>query len=253
MNQEKIKPAYEPGTKFFRWLDNFWYHYKWAVIFTVFILVTVIVCSVQFFSREEPDMYILYAGPYKFGQTDTRSMERVFSSIVTDRNGDGKAFAQLADYYILSDEQITGELEKAKANHEAVAINYEMFANNREAFDQQIMAGEMVICLLDPYLYADVHVLDDDGNKVSGFMPLSEVLGYTPEYAVDDYAVRIGDTPLGQYSEMLQKLDEDTLLCIRKMSSFAFLQGKKRTEKHHAYCREVFCEIFAYVPPTAEE
>lgn len=249
---EKIKPVYEPGSKAFRWLDNFWYHHKWAVIFTVFILVTVIVCTFQFCSREEPDIYILYAGPYKFGQTDTRSMERVFSQIVTDRNGDGKAYAQLADYYILSDEQITGELEKKQENGESYVVNYEMFASNREAFDQQIMAGEMIICLLDPHLYADVYVLDDDGNRLSGFMKLTDVLGYKPEYAVDDYAVRIGDTPLGQYSEMLQNLDEDTLLCIREMSSFAFLQGKKRTEERHAYCREIFCEIFAFTPPEAE-
>lgn len=252
MREEKITPVYEPGTKATRWLDNFWYHHKWKVIIIGFLVITLLVCCLQMCGRTEPDIYIMYAGPYKFGQTDMRSFESAFGSIVTDRDGDGTAFAELAEYYILSDEQITGALAKMEANGETAVVNYELFASNRQAFDQQIMAGDTVICLLDPHLYADVYVLGDDGEKLSGFMPLSDVLGYTPEYAVDAYAVRIGDTPMGQYFSVLQSLDEDTLLCVRQMSSFSFLRGQKRTEEYHAYCLDVFRKIFTFEAPAAE-
>ena len=224
---DKIAPAYEPGTNFFKKFDNFWYHHKWKVIIIGFIVITVLVCSVQMCSREEPDAYIMYAGPYKFGQTDTRSFESAFGEIVTDRNGDGKAYAELV-------------------------VNYQMFASNREMFDQQILAGDTVICLLDPHLYESVFVTDENGQKQSGFMPLAEVLGYTPEYAVDAYSVRIGDTPMGEFFTVLQGLDEDTLLCVRQMSSFSFLKGQSRTEKYHAYCLDVFRKIFEFEPPVAE-
>lgn len=252
MNNDKITPVYEPGSKATRALDNFWYHHKWKVIITAFCVFTLLVCTLQMCSRTEADVHILYAGPYKFGQTDTRSFESAFAEIVTDRNGDGKVYAELADYYILSDEQITGELAKMTANGETAVVNYEMFASNRKAFDQHIMAGEMVICLLDPHLYADVYVYGDDGEKLSGFMKLETVLGYKPDYAVDDYAVRIGDTPMGQYFSVLAGLDRDTLLCVREMSSFSFLSGRKRAEEHHAYCLEIFKKIFEFEAPAAE-
>ncbi|MBQ5390437.1 MAG: hypothetical protein IIU58_05970 [Clostridia bacterium] len=249
---DKITPVYEPGNGFAKKLDNFWYHHKWKVIVISFIVITLLVCTVQTCSRVESDIYIMYAGPYKFGQTDARNFESAFSAILPDRNGDGRTLAELVDMYILSDEQITGELEKMTAQGEAPVVNYQMFASNREAFDQQILAGDTVICLLDPHLYNSVFVLDDNGEKQSGFMPLAEVLGYTPEYAVDAYSVRIGDTPMGKYFTVLQGLDEDTRLCVRQLSSFSFLKGQQRTEKYHAYCLDVFRAIFDFVAPVSE-
>lgn len=249
---DKITPAYEPGSGFAKKFDNFWYHHKWKVIVIGFFAITLLICTMQMCSREEPDAYIMYAGPYKFGQTDTRSFESAFSAIMDDRNGDNKTHAELVDIYILSDEQITGELAKMEADGELAVVNYEMFASNREMFDQQILAGDTVICLLDPHLYESVFVLDDNGEMQSGFMPLAEVLGYTPEYAVDAYSVRIGDTPMGEYFTVLQGLDEDTRLCVRQLSSFSFLKGQSRTEKYHAYCLDVFRKIFEFEAPVSE-
>ena len=248
---EKLTPVYEPGSKFSRWFDNFWYHNKWKVIISAFIIVTIIVCSVQMFSRVESDVYIMYAGPYKFGQTDSMSFEAAFSHITEDRNGDGRANAELVDFYILSDEQINGELEKYGDAAGTMVVNYSQFASNREAFDQHIMAGDTVICLLDPHLYSSVYVLGDDGEKISGFMKLSDVLGYTPEGAYDEYSIRIGDTPLGKYFSVLSGMDRDTLLCIREMSSFSFILGQKSTREYHEYCKGIFKNTFDFVPPSA--
>ena len=246
---DKITPVYEPGSGFAKKLDNFWYHHKWKVIIVAFFAITLLVCTVQMCGRVEPDIYVMYAGPYKFGQSDARNFESAFATITPDRNGDDRTIVELYDSYILSDEQIMGEVEKIGEN---AVVNYEMFASNREAFDQQILAGDTVICLLDPHLYESVFVLDDTGEKQSGFLPLADVLGYTPDYAVDAYSVRVGDTPMGKYFTVLQGLDEDTRLCVRQISSFSFLRGKKRTEKYHAYCLDVFRAIFAFEAPVAE-
>ena len=32
VREEKVTPVYEPGGKFYKWFDNFWYHNKWKVI-----------------------------------------------------------------------------------------------------------------------------------------------------------------------------------------------------------------------------
>ena len=46
-------------------------------------------------------------------------------------------------------------------------------------------------------------------------MKLSDAVGFTPENAVNDYAVRLSDTEFGQYYEPLKLLSKDTYLCIR--------------------------------------
>ena len=112
-DNDKLTPTAEPGGKFFRWLDNFWYHNKWKTIIVSFLLLTLIVCAVQFAGREDADIYILYAGPYKFGQTDTQSLESAFSAVADDRNGNGKVRVELIDLYLMSDEQIEGAVSSA--------------------------------------------------------------------------------------------------------------------------------------------
>ena len=248
-DNEKLEALYEPGTKALKKLDNFWYHYKWTVIIIAFILATVLVCSLQFCTRTEPDVYILYAGPHKFGQTDSMNFESAFSNIAEDRTNDGRATAELVDFFIMSDEQISGELDALGDAAANMVVNYELFASNREAFDNHIVAGDTVICLLDPHLYSSVYVLDDDGEKLSGFMKLSDVLGYTPAGAYDEYSIRIGDTAMGQYFSVLRGLPSDTLLCVRKLSSFSSLLNKKRAAEYHGYCTEIFKNIFTFTPP----
>lgn len=241
--QEKMIPAYEPGNNFFSKLDNFWYHNKWKVIIIGFLVITFTICFVQACSSKSPDLYVMYAGPYKFGQTDAIALESAFSSIASDRDGDGLCRAELVDIYVMSDEQITGAVAEAEARGEKVTVNYELFKNNREMFDQQILAGDVVICLLDPFLYEEV-------KAAGGFLPLAEVLGETPEYAVDEYSVRIVDTPIGEYFSVLSGLGEDTLFCVRRISSFSFLRGEKRTRAYHEYCLDVFRNAFSFSADT---
>lgn len=248
-DNEKLSAVYEPGTKTLKKLDNFWYHYKWPTIIISFVVVTLLVCSLQLCTRVEPDLYVLYAGPHKFGQTDSMNLESAFSNITEDRTKDGRRLAELVDFFIMSDEQITGELDALGETAANMVVNYELFASNREAFDNHIIAGDTVICLLDPHLYKDVYVTGDDGERLSGFMKLSDVLGYTPANAYDEYSIRIGDTPFGQYFSVLSDLEEDTLLCIRGMSSFSYLLSKKKTEAYHEYCTEIFKNIFTFIPP----
>ena len=231
---------------YFKKLDNFWYHHKWKTIIISFLLLTLTVCIVQFAGREETDLYVLYAGPYKFGQTDTRRMQAAFSSIATDRTGDGKCNVTLIDLYLMSDEQIAGEVAKAQAAGEDVRVNYELFRSNRKTFDEQILAGDAVICLLDPWLYADV-------RDAGGFLPLAEILGEKPDCAVDDYAVRVADTPAGRYFSILSGLDADTLLCVRRMSSFSFFKGQSKTERYPAYCLDTVREMFTFSPKSDDQ
>ena len=45
-----------------KWMENFWYHHKWAVIITVFFLVVLIVCAAQMSARVQYDFNIIFVG-----------------------------------------------------------------------------------------------------------------------------------------------------------------------------------------------
>ena len=44
-------------SKVLKWLDNFWYHYKWVAIIVTFFLVLGIILIVQLVSRENYEGY----------------------------------------------------------------------------------------------------------------------------------------------------------------------------------------------------
>lgn len=239
--EEKIVPAYEPGSKFFKWFDNFWYHHKWKTIVICFFVIVFVICTVQMCSREEMDLYIMYAGPDALKQEDIQALKLIFSEVAGDANGDGVGKTEFIDLYILSPEQVEEKKAEFEEAGEPVVVNNQMFATYYDQFEQHIWTGDTVICLLDPHLYESVYVMKD-GVKLSGFMKLEDVLGKKPENAYDDYSIRLKDTEFGKYCN----LDEDILLCIRVKSSASFMADKKRTDEYHAYCVEVFKRIVAF-------
>ena len=53
--------------KIYKWFDNFWYHHKWKTIISLFLIVTILVCTLQMCQREEKgDISVMLAGPYTF-------------------------------------------------------------------------------------------------------------------------------------------------------------------------------------------
>lgn len=251
MHDEKITPAYEPGTNFFKKFDNFWYHNKWKVIIIGFFVIVFTVCTLQFCQKQEQDLYIMYAGPKTLGRAYTSALKTAINEVIPDRSGDGEGSFEIVELWVVSDEQIVSGKAEIEADGGLAVVNYEALKTNYEAFEQHMWAGDTVICLLDPALYSTVYVEGDNGEMMSGFMKLEDVLGYTPEYAYDEYSVRLKDTPLAKDFKVLCDIDTDdekVLLCIRHKSSLASIFNKDRTDEYHAYCVEVFKNIFEYEP-----
>ena len=70
-------------------------------------------------------------------------------------------------------------------------------------------------------------------QESGGFRLLSDVLGYTPEGAVDECGVRLCDTAFGQYYPGVKDLPKDTILCLRSdVSVGSFVGGKKNKEQY---------------------
>jgi hypothetical protein len=222
---------------FLRWLDNFWYHYKWTVIISAFFALVLIVCVVQMFADPVYDINIGYSGTYGFSATEAEMMYNDLSAALpNDLNGDGARYAGFIRYQIYSEEEIKEEWkqveqarEEAKAKGEDPAeitskINLAFNTEQYSQFTNSLLTGQCYIYLCSPFVY--------DTVKSSGRVcRLADLGGNVPSYAYDECAVLLKDTPMYQNSEILQKLPEDTLVCLLTEIPQLFSQSGENTHK----------------------
>lgn len=234
---EKIRGAeIRPQSKLWARLDNFWYHYKWATIITAFFVIVVLVCTLQMCGNEKEDINILYAGPIQLSTDEIGSVSDVMETVMPeDFDGNGKKEAVLINYHIYSKEQI----EKIESQTDAAGVkgyvDRSYNSGNYDNFYKYIQTGEASICLLDPSLYGDLKSSDR-------LMKLSDVLGYLPEGALDEYGIMLGDTVLYSSYGVMEKLPEDTVVCILR----PLVVGKSSKEKLYAYEKDMFAAIVEY-------
>lgn len=241
--------------KLAKWFDNFWYHYKWHTIITLFFAVVIGVCGYQYFTREVPDVYIMYAGPEYISAGDVISIKSAFRDNMKDYNDDGEKGITLITLTCVSDEKREQLESEAAAESQNFYIDMEANAQNIQQFDMEIFAGEAVVCLLDPSLYKRVH-------SEGGFMTLSDILTEEELAGVelyDEAGIYLSSTKFGKYYSAMSGLPEDTILCIRKISTISVFKGKKKYEKLHDYHVDMFKNIVnfeypeGYTPETAEK
>ena len=217
-------------SKLSRWLDNYWYHYKWATIGVVFALVVILICTLQTCNKDKNDVSVLYAGPeyFMFNGEGVDNIESALEYVLPDdlAGKDEKKTVALVYHQIFSEDEIKAIKAEAEKNGEEAYIDVNFNSQNLKAFQNLILAGEYSVCLLSPYLYEMV-------QESGGFRLLSDVLGYTPEGAVDECGVRLCDTAFGQYYPGVKDLPKDTILCLRSdVSVGSFVGGKKNKEQY---------------------
>lgn len=206
------------------WFHNYWYYYKWQIIFGLVFAVFAVVVVGQMITKTEPDAAILYAGPAPLNADQTRDICGAFNIIMdADYNGDGRRETELTPILLMTESQLEASREKNEGADAAFFYNNAALAENRTKFSTQIFAGQTVICLLDPAWYPDVR---DSG----GFVKLSDLIGYTPEGASDEYSIRLRDLPAAQAFSAFSAFPEDTLFCVRTMSTASAFTSKNKAE-----------------------
>lgn len=210
-------------------IENFWYHYKWPFLAGLLALVVLTVSLVQCARNGKgDDAYLMYAGGHVLTGTARRDLEQSVSAFSEDRNGDGKVVVAIGEYSIFTLDEIN---EKYKPDDRAHVM--QLSQNNRETFDQEILAGGASLCFLSPSLFEDVVKTENktDGNRL---LPVSE---YYPGAAAEDcvqyggisYGVRLASLPLYTYPGF-STLPEDTILCVRARVSMNSLFGGQEAE-----------------------
>ena len=209
--------------KIVNWFRNYWYYYKWIVIGIVFALVVIVFCTVQTCSSTSNDITILYAGPFPPANSGVPEMQNSLEAVLPeDFNGNGEKNVSLAMLMIYSEEQLKA-IENSQGSDAPVIDRYQNSLEYQK-FQSLIVSGEYYVCMLDPWLF-------DEVNKEGLFLSLEEAIGYKPEKAVNDYAIKLSDTEFGQYYAAMKLLPEDTYLCIRTPGAMQEMTGKGSESK----------------------
>lgn len=72
------------------WLENFWYHHKWAFLGGVFAAVVATILVVQLVTRDLPDYHVLLMTKQAYLDQDIEAMEDLLAQYGQDLDGDGK-------------------------------------------------------------------------------------------------------------------------------------------------------------------
>ncbi len=215
---------------FLGWLDNFWYHYKWITLGVAFFVIVALICTVQMCNKEENDLVLVYAGPTQLSIAESQDVCNVFEAVCPeDFDKSGKVSVALSAYCVMSEEQIKDAQAQTHASGDAVYIDKSYNSEQYDTYYSYITTGESSVLLLDPWLYESLAA----GGRLAS---LSDTLGYVPEGAYGEYGVRLGDTALyGEYG-VIQKLPEDTVICLLK----PYVMGKSSKEKYYAREEQMF-------------
>jgi len=205
--------------KFLKWLDNFWYHYKWHTIIGVFAAVFLIVGVGQMLGKEKVDAYIMYAGPTAFFPDELEQIQDSFESIVPDFNNDGKKVVEFIDITVLTDNQIAENRKKAQEEGVKYEPDMEYIMDMRKKFKLHIQSGDAYLLLLDPEMY-------DMDKDVGIYRKLSDI-GIESEYAFDDNSIVFKQTDFGKYFSVFKEFPDDTLMCFRTMNIPSKIRGDK--------------------------
>ena len=214
-------------SKSIKWLENFWYHYKWPTLIVCFFVIVFTVCTLQVCNKQSYDISVVYAGPYMVDSEKSNDIKSVFDfTIVEDFDGDGSKSTQFINYLIYTQEQI----EKIEAEGEQI-IDRSYVSNENKNF-YNYASTEAGICFVDPSIYLSLKESDRLIN-------ITETLGYTPDGLVDDYGVTLSETALYEEYAVLGQLPADTVVCMLR---------KQLTKKQDVYDYELdtFKELIGY-------
>lgn len=206
------------GGYFAKRFDNFWYYNKWKVIIAIAAVFIITICTVQMCTKVDPDVGIVYAGNYNLAETEYANVQHVLNGVLPeDFNKDGKKEVSLVKYLIFSEQELKDF--NAETDKEGNKVNYYPSSNNSSQYSEfsQTLAYDSgyQIFMVSPSLYERVVT-----NNKDVICPTKEISSKIPDsWLTDDgLAVKLSETEIYKYYEVLHPLPEDTILFFMKQT-----------------------------------
>ena len=93
----------DENNRFLKWLDNYWYHYKWHTLIAGFFAMLFIFMFVQCHTDRRGDTVVTYCGTFGFLAAETEGVRDVFNRVMPeDFDGNGDKYAEFVRYQVFS-------------------------------------------------------------------------------------------------------------------------------------------------------
>jgi hypothetical protein len=191
--------------------QNFWYHYKWHSIVALFLVVTLVICSLQLCGRSKYDAHILYAGSRSIGRTaadgDVAEIVTVLSSlkrVTDDFDENGEISVNFSNLYYLTGDEANGLTD----------VNDALLASDRQTLNTVLSHSDYYFMLISVGVYEEYHKVGDEEL----FIDLTSFASYNSE--AEYYAPNAIYLSSIEASKLpgIANLPSDTLICIRQAS-----------------------------------
>ena len=234
MNEKDTEVVVKRG--FLAWLDNFWYHYKWHSIISLFLVFAVTVCTLQMCGRTEYDVHIMYAGSHRVSRQnkdgDVAEYAKILSalkSVSEDFDGNGETNVGFLDLHILSNSEM----------QETEDYSAQQVLSDREKLVDNFGVSDYYLCFVSKNVYEEYK--ESSGARM--FVPLAQYVkeGSDVEYYAED-AVYLSSADFYSLAG-IKELPEDTLICIRNLNAVSSHFDSKNAEKQFKRAVSVFSDI----------
>lgn len=205
-----------------KWLENFWYHYKWVTIISVFFIIVAAICISQLITRESYDVYIRYVGNADISGTQYNDMVASFEKIHVDKNKDGKNTVNFARVGYITDSE-------------------NKYQNDVNAGAREILSSMLV----QPYY---IYIMDTgayESYKESGiFIPLSQAFPDEDfsDVSYDSYAVYFSKTEFCKNSPSMEWVTDDMVMVLKIVPYDSVITGKKSKAELESF--DIHSEVF---------
>lgn len=242
MEENRKDSEYVMKPRGFReWIENFWYHYKWHSLIALFLLVTVTVSSLQMCSKENYDVYVMYAGDADIKRTsedgDISPYLTVVKSLRTkcdDYDGDGTVNVEFMNLFVPTTEEIK-EYEKLDGKE----VNYVLVNDNLKTMNDTMMYSEYYICLMSKSRFLDY----DSRNEGGTFVPLAQYTNPDKDYEyASERGIYLSSTDLYTLPG-IKDMPEDTVICLRTLSAVASHFNKDKNEENYRRSQLMLAEM----------
>ena len=201
----------------FKWLDNFWYHYKWPTIIVTFFAIVAIICFSQLATKEEYDAFCVYLGDGSgsITATDRNEILSKLRSLTDDNDENGTVNVCFSREAYTSD----------TTSYAAGTLN-----TNVTSFMSSMLYQDYYIFFISQELY-------DYYKSSEVFVKLDDyVSGVTDDMRYDDKALILKHTALGN-SAGFSRLPDDTLIVLKTIpyhSSSKITEKQRTAQSQHA-------------------
>ncbi len=215
------------------WLEHIWFHYKWQILISLFVLLVTVVGITQCVGRkaDPTDLHILYAGgaqissatDQKEGHAPFNDIESTLTALCPDYDESGNVEVDLEAYYYLSATELAALKADNDKRPESEKIDYLYYENsvkyNKNTLNQLMLSSNYYVWFISEALYNE-YLTTADGElrfvDLQGFAEEGKAIPYYvgKDGAVDTKAVYLRELNLYDYKGM-DSMPEDTLVVLR--------------------------------------